>query len=124
MACGVDRTIKICNLKPFKINVCFSGHSENINACSFCFSHPYALTGSSDRTIKIWDYSTGREHGRLACTSGVYCLDIAISDSICVSGHRDGHLRLWNIRDNIMIKEIKGLHDDLISSVNYLPNEN
>ena len=57
----------------------------------------------------------------MGCASGIYSLDIAMSDSVAASGHRDGSLRFWSIRDNTLIHEIKKVHDDLVSSVNYLP---
>ena len=95
-----------------------------INACAYCYQQPLALTGSGDRTIKIWDANNGAQRGKMSCSSGIYSLDIAQSDSVAVSGHRDGTLRFWNIRDNQLIHEIRGVHDDLISSVCYLPMDN
>ncbi len=37
----------------------FSGHKETINACKFAFVTKSLLTGSQDRTIKIWDLEKG-----------------------------------------------------------------
>lgn len=57
-------------------------------------------------------------------TSGVNTIDISISDSVAASGHRDGSIRLWGIRDYKLIKEIKDIHDDSITSLKYLPDGN
>lgn len=39
------------------------------------------------------------------------------------SGHKDGSLKLWSIKDSSLLYEIKKVHDDLISSVAYMPND-
>ncbi len=57
-------------------------------------------------------------------TSGVNTIDISLSDSVIASGHRDGSIRLWGIRDSKMIKEVKDIHDDSITSMRYLPDGN
>lgn len=122
LACSVDRQIKFYNVKYRRITHQMSGgHSETINACAFCYSQPLALTASSDRTIKVWDANSGSQKGKMGCSSGIYSLDIAMSDSIAGSGHRDGSLRFWSIRDNTLIHEVKGVHDDVVSSINYMP---
>lgn len=76
------------------------GHSETINSCAFCYSQPLAITGSGDRTLKVWDANNGSQKGKMGCASGIYSIDIAMSDSVVASGHRDGALRFWSIRDN------------------------
>ena len=57
----------------------------------------------------------------MSSTSAIYSLDVSLSESVTASGHRDGALRFWGIRDKKMIREIKNLHDGLITSVAYLP---
>jgi WD40 repeat protein len=59
----------------------------------------------------------------MSCTSGIFSLDISMSDSIVASGHRDGALRFWNIKDSKLVHEIKNVHDDLVSSISYMPND-
>lgn len=43
---------------------------------------------------------------------------------MAVSGHKDGNVRLWSIRDHSSIKEIKDIHDDSITSVKFMPDGN
>jgi autophagy-related protein 16 len=59
----------------------------------------------------------------MGCSSGVFSLDIAVSDSIAVSGHRDGSLKFWSIKDGKMMQEVKGVHDALVSSCQYMPGD-
>lgn len=97
------------------------GHSETINACSFCHASPLAVTASSDRTLKLWDASTGGQRGKMGCASGIYSLDIALSDSVVATGHRDGSLKFWSIRDCSLLHELRKLHEDVVASVAYHP---
>ena len=44
-----------------------------------------------------------------------------MSDSVAASGHRDGSVKFWSIRDHTLLHEVKNVHDDVVSSVNYMP---
>ena len=124
MACSIDRQLKFYSLKFHKVmNQVAGAHSDMINACSFCYSQPLALTAGSDRMIKVWDTNTGNSKGKMGCASGVYSLDVAMTDSVVASGHRDGSVKLWSIRDSKMLQEIKGVHDSVISSCQYVPGD-
>jgi WD40 repeat protein len=58
----------------------------------------------------------------MSTCSGANCVDVSISDSAACSGHKDGSLRIWSIRDHKLIREVKGIHDDVITSVAYMPD--
>lgn len=49
----------IWRLKTMRTLHTFTGHKETINACKFSFVTKSLLTGSQDRTIKIWDIERG-----------------------------------------------------------------
>ncbi len=73
--------------------------------------------------IKVWDVNTAVNKGKMGCSSGVYSLDVAMTDSVVATGHRDGGVRLWSIRDSKLLQEIKSVHDSLISSCQYIPSD-
>ncbi len=59
----------------------------------------------------------------MGCASGAYSLDIAMTDSVTATGHRDGSVKLWSIRDAKLMHEIKNVHDSLISSCQYVSSD-
>ena len=60
----------------------------------------------------------------MGCASEPTSIDVSISDSVVVSGHKDGNVRLWSIRDHSLLKEIKNIHDESITCVRYMPDGN
>ncbi|CAG8801464.1 36668_t:CDS:2, partial [Racocetra persica] len=81
------------------------------------------ITGSHDRTIKVWDLQKG------------YCIRTIFSFSSCndvvpldeegttlVSGHLDNNLRFWDVRSGKDIKELTGIHLGQITSVSVSPD--
>jgi WD40 repeat protein len=54
----MDKSAKLWALKNNKLLVTFTGHIDYINCVQTYYSADKALTGSSDRTIKEWDFNT------------------------------------------------------------------
>ena len=48
------------NLKDHENTLTFIGHSEEVTCISLSSSGLYCLTGSTDNTLKLWDYSKGK----------------------------------------------------------------
>jgi|LauGreDrversion4_2_1035121.scaffolds.fasta_scaffold514721_1 autophagy-related protein 16-1 len=57
----------------------------------------------------------------MGCASGVFSLDIATSDAVTCSGHRDGSIKFWSIKEGKIMHEIKAVHEASISSCQYMP---
>jgi len=119
---ALDHQLKFFKIKPLSLKQTFTGHVDIINDCSFCFSSPIFLTGGDDRTIRVWDYDKGVQEGSMFSSSRVFSLDVGITDSTVASGHQNGSVKIWGIKDRNLIHEIKGLHDDIVTCVAYLPD--
>jgi autophagy-related protein 16 len=59
----------------------------------------------------------------MGCATGIFALEVAISDSVVASGHRDGSVKFWSIKEGTIVHEIKDVHDGIVSSVSYMPND-
>ena len=56
---STEHKVVLFKLKTMRSLHTFQGHKETINACKFSFVTKSLLTGSQDRTIKIWDIERG-----------------------------------------------------------------
>lgn len=76
-----------------------TGHSGKVMAAKYVQEPIKVVTGSHDRTLKIWDLRS------IACIetkfAGSSCNDLCTTDSLgstIISGHYDKKIRFWDIR--------------------------
>jgi WD40 repeat protein len=62
----------------------------------------YAVSGSSDKTLKVWELSTGREVRSLAGHSyGVNAVAVTPDGRYAVSGSSDKTLKVWDLETGL-----------------------
>ena len=97
------------------------GHTDAVYAIQLTGN--YLVSGSWDRTIRIWDVQTSRLVGRPLSghLSGVLCLqvDARKTGNIIVSGSADGEIIAWNFSTANMIKRAPCAHGDAVLSVKF-----
>ncbi|XP_061935959.1 autophagy-related protein 16-1 isoform X2 [Apis cerana] len=111
-------------LHPWKHHT-LTGHCGKVMAAKFLGEPSKVVTGSYDRTLKIWDLRSK------ACIetkfAGSSCNDLVTSDgagSTIISGHFDHRIRFWDTRaessSNDILLEGKVTSLDLSRDANYL----
>jgi WD40 repeat protein len=92
-------------------------------ACSPNGSH--IVSGSHDRTIRIWDAKTGLTLGTplKGHTAGVLSVAYSSDGQCIISGSADRTIRIWDARTGSVIGKPLTGHSDLIWSVVYSPND-
>ena len=55
------------------------------------------ISGSTDKTIRLWDYNKGYIIEQYLTSSPCNALDISPCDSYLISGHSDGSLKIWKL---------------------------
>jgi autophagy-related protein 16 len=100
------------------------GHSNKITCVRLFGGGKGVITGSADRSLKIWDISrkTYRQTTTLRHGSTSNCVDVASDSFTVVSGHTDGGLQFWDVRNGDRTADIPGLHDGGITSVQFHPS--
>lgn len=83
-----------------KVNV---GHTDNINSVCFSPDDRYVASGSEDNTIKLWDFTTGKELKTFTDTDKIYSVSFSADGKYIVSGGRAG-AKLWNIQSGAVTK--------------------
>ncbi|GET39050.1 serine/threonine-protein kinase [Microseira wollei] len=102
------------NISPVKI---FTGHSSFINSLVFSPDGQILISGSADKTIKIWHLATGKEIRTIKDhNSFINYLAIAPDGQTLFSASADKTIKLWNLATGKEILTLKGHY----GYVNYL----
>jgi autophagy-related protein 16 len=121
---GSDKTCRVWNLRTERMIHHLVGHAHKIT-CVRLFPTNNVITGSADRSLKVWDISrtTYRQTTTLRHSSTSNCLDVGSDSCTVVSGHLDGGLRFWDVRTGERTADISGIHEGGITSVQFDPTK-
>jgi WD40 repeat protein len=98
------------------------GHSSDVNAIAFTPDGKTIVTGSDDKTIKLWSLATGEEIRTLKKHSNwVWTLAISPDGKTLASGSADHTIKLWNLATGEEILTLKG-HSSGVTSVAFSPD--
>jgi eukaryotic-like serine/threonine-protein kinase len=84
----------------------FSGHTGSIKCLAFTADGKRLLTGSDDKTIRLWDVKGGREVQRFTGRhdAGISALAFVGDADRFVSASRDQTVRLWDVRSGLEVE--------------------
>lgn len=85
-----------------------TGHYDTVETVCFSPDGQYALSGSQDSSIILWDLSSKREVRRFIC-DGQYITSVCFSpDGLnFLSANRDGTIRFWDMETEKEVKQFK-----------------
>lgn len=100
-----DYACRIWSLIDHRLRHTLTGHSARVLSAKFLGDHGKVVTGSHDRTLKIWDLQSR------ACIktlfAGSSCNDlVTLHGSNIISGHFDKRIRFWDSRSEHTTNEI------------------
>jgi autophagy-related protein 16-1 len=100
------------------------GHSNKVTCVRLFGGGKAVLTGSADRSMKIWDISrnTYRQTTTLRHSSTCQTIDVASDSFTTVSGHLDGGLRFWDVRTGDRSADMENVHEGGITFVQFDPS--
>ncbi|CAF5023886.1 unnamed protein product, partial [Rotaria magnacalcarata] len=111
-----DTTIKIWNIHT---GICLRTIlSHNGPVWSLACSNVYCLSGSQDRTARLWRLPKCELHATLSGhTSSVFGVDLNQELNLCATASADKTVRLWSLTTAQCVKVLYGTTDDYIMSV-------
>ncbi|CAZ82575.1 unnamed protein product [Tuber melanosporum] len=99
------------------------GHSHIVSDCVISSDGAYALSASWDRTLRLWELSTGQTTRRfVGHDNDVLSVSFSADNRQIVSGSRDRTIKLWNTLGDCKFTITDKGHTDWVSCVRFSPN--
>ena len=85
------------------------GHEAYIVACAISPDGRWIVTGSADKTLKIWDVSTGYDQATLhGHADMVNCCTVSKDGRWIISGSEDRSVRIWDAAEASLAATLQG----------------
>lgn len=89
-----------------------SGHQGAVLAVDFSANRRYILSGSADKTIKLWDVETGRCLQTFkAHKQPVFAVQFSPDWQRFLSVSQDQTVRVWDVATGRVVQTLQGFHD-------------
>ncbi|KAG8724875.1 hypothetical protein FRC09_012786 [Ceratobasidium sp. 395] len=100
------------------------GHTRTTNSITYSPRGTYIASGSSDKTVRVWNTYTGKMLGQpLEGHTGSICVVACSPDGASiVSGSDDMTIRIWDVQSSQMLGRPLQGHTDSVVSVAYSPD--
>jgi WD40 repeat protein len=96
--------------------------TPTVNSVAFSPDGTRIVSGSSDKSVRVWDASTGAELKVLnGHTSAVYSVAFSPDGTRIVSGSSDNSVRVWDASTGAELKVLNG-HTESVNSVAFSPD--
>jgi len=98
----MDGTVRVWNLLNGQCQHTLTGHTSLVGLLGL--SPSFLVSAAADSTLRIWDPDTGElKHTLAAHTGAITCFQ---HDEFKVLSGSDGNLKMWNIRDGTVVRDL------------------
>jgi WD40 repeat protein len=73
----------------------FVGHTEPVLSLAYCGAKKLLVTGSNDRTMRVWDFENAVEHLSVNHPDLVNCVCVSVKGDYLASGSKNGEILVW-----------------------------
>lgn len=102
-----------------------NGHSHFVQDVAISSDGQFALSGSWDATLRLWDLNTGNTTRRfVGHKKDVLSVAFSADNRQIVSASRDRNINLWNTLGQLKYSISEDGHADWVSCVRFSPNLN
>ena len=98
------------------------GHTRELHYVSISADGRRAVSGSHDKTVRIWDLETGRCLSTMeAHAESVNSMSISADGRLALLGSDDGTLLLWDLKKGMCVRTMEA-HTEYVMSVSISPD--
>lgn len=114
---GAEGHIRLWRLPDGKELYTWKAHSDSLQGLKFLNQDHELLSAGYDGTLARWTRD-GLLLQRISTPAPIISIAVDESSELIVTGHRDGHVRLWDLKDFSLISDIH-LHRGAVRAVAY-----
>ncbi|OMJ66767.1 hypothetical protein SteCoe_36283 [Stentor coeruleus] len=118
-----DYSIKIYKSNPLNLLQTFTGNDGEITSICFFNQNTNFVTGSEDKSIRIWGMNLEKSFKLLGHKSKVLCTKISPDDKYILSSSNDGYIKIWNYMKRVEEREIF-LSQNPVTGIVCIPSQN
>ncbi len=121
--CGADKTCRVWQYKTKRLIHQLAGHSQKITCVKLFPGQKNIVTGSADRSIRLWDISRHiyTQTTTFRHSSTANCTDVFVETQPIVTGHLDGGICFWDVRSGDRVMDLPSVHEGGVTSVQWKP---
>merc|ERR1719430_353024 len=102
---------------------CLTGHNHFVSDVVMSSDGQFALSGSWDKTLRLWDLAAGITTRQfVGHTKDVLSVAFSADNRQIVSGSRDNSIKLWNTLGQCKYTIQDECHTEWVSNVRFSPN--
>lgn len=113
---GSRDAVCVWDLRTGRRRYALVGHRADVTSVAVSGDGLRAVSGSADRTIRVWDVVTGQCFGTISGHPYVASVAVSFDGAVAVSASLDGTLKAWELRTGRCVQTMTG-HTDVVWSV-------
>lgn len=100
----------------------FSGHGAAVLSVDYSADGRLVLSGSSDRTLRLWEAATGQERQRLrGLEANLSSVALSRDGRLAIAGAMDALVHIWDLASGQELQPLRG-HRGEVTSVAFSPD--